>query len=120
MGNSAYALAAGALSSPRPPHSAPPWSRGAAKAPQQRGPSPRSGRDVHQPAAEGYCDHHDAEDVLVDVEHGGPQAAKALRRLLNLKDAAHYGLGGMSKADLTTALRQATKLIELTAEALRR
>jgi hypothetical protein len=56
-------------------------------------------------------DHHEAEDLVRQVEPGGKVAAIALRRLLDLKDAAHYGLFDVSGSDLRTAIRQADKLV---------
>jgi hypothetical protein len=57
-------------------------------------------------------DHHDAEELLNQVMPGGADAANALRRLLNLKDTAHYGLIHISRADLRAVLRQARQLVE--------
>jgi hypothetical protein len=37
-------------------------------------------------------DHRDAELLVATVEPGGKDAANALRRLIDLKDTAHYGL----------------------------
>jgi hypothetical protein len=56
-------------------------------------------------------DHHEAEDLVRQVEPGGKVAATALRRLLDLEDAAHYGLFDVSGSDLRTAIRQADKLV---------
>jgi hypothetical protein len=36
-------------------------------------------------------DHHHAEALLELIEPGGRNAANAMRRLINLKDEAHYG-----------------------------
>ena len=64
-------------------------------------------------------DHHDAEELLAEVQPGGATAAKALRRLLNIKDTAHYGLISVGKQDLKVALRQA-RLVEFARQTLRR
>ena len=62
-----------------------------------------------------------AEAALVaQVEPGGEQAASALRRLLNLKDEAHYGFFGLGGAQLRTALRQAESLTTFAEAVLRR
>ncbi len=57
-------------------------------------------------------DHREAITLIEQIEPDGPKAAKALRRLLNLKDEAHYGLIDVSGADLRTALRQAQSLVD--------
>ena len=36
-------------------------------------------------------DHHDVEVLLMQIEPHGRQAAAAMRRLIDLKDEAHYG-----------------------------
>ena len=65
-------------------------------------------------------DHHDAEELLEGISPGGADAAEALRRLLDLKDTAQYGLTNISGARLKTALRQANKLVEFAAVVLTR
>lgn len=57
-------------------------------------------------------DHRQAADLVAEVLPGGPQAANSLRRLLNLKDAAHYGLTDVGGEHRRIALRQATTLVE--------
>lgn len=57
-------------------------------------------------------DHREATVLLEQVAPGGKQAANSLRRLLNLKDEAHYGLIDMGGQHLRGALRQATDLLE--------
>lgn len=64
--------------------------------------------------------HDQAADLLGSVEPGGPQAAKALRRVLGLKDAAQYGVSRVSDANRKTAIRQATVLVEFAGEVLER
>jgi type IV secretory pathway TrbL component len=65
-------------------------------------------------------DHRAAATLVEDVTPGGKQAAKALNRLLSLKDEAHYGLFDVSGQDLKSALRQASDLVEFAEEVLRR
>jgi len=65
-------------------------------------------------------DHHDAEDLLDDIVPGGPDAAKQLRRLLNLKDTAQYGFIHVGSGDLRAVLRDAKALIDFADEVLRR
>ena len=64
-------------------------------------------------------DHHDAELLVRQLEPGGAAAAATLRRLLDLKDTAHYGLIPVSRQRLTAALRQARSLVDFAARALR-
>jgi hypothetical protein len=56
-------------------------------------------------------DHHQAADLLAEITPGGLEAAKALRRLLSLKDEAHYGLADVGGQDFRAAIRQATALV---------
>jgi hypothetical protein len=56
-------------------------------------------------------DHHDAENLLREVRGAG-QAANDLRRLLNLKDQAHYGVIHVNAADLRATLRHAKHLVD--------
>ncbi len=65
-------------------------------------------------------DHHDAEALLQQIEPRGRQAAVAMRRLIALKDDAHYGFYTVSKQSQAAALRQAGKLIEFAHEVLLR
>lgn len=65
-------------------------------------------------------DHHDAEALLELIDPGGKDAANALRRLINLKDEAHYGFYNVSAKDLKSALTQATKLVRFAREVLAR
>jgi len=52
------------------------------------------------------ADHHDAEALLQQIIPGGTAAARQLRKLIDLKDAAHYGFFDVSPAELRKALRQ--------------
>ena len=58
-------------------------------------------------------DHHDAEVVVARVPAVGEEMSKALRRLLNLKDEAHYGMLYVSRQKTATALRSSRRLLEL-------
>jgi hypothetical protein len=49
--------------------------------------------------------HHDAERLLGEITPGGREAANALRRLIDLKDEAHYGFYDVGKQDLERAMR---------------
>lgn len=61
-------------------------------------------------------DHRAAIELVEQVEPGGGDAGKALRRLLALKDEAHYGFFDISGSDLKTTLRQARALVDFGAE----
>lgn len=55
--------------------------------------------------------HHDAERLLAEIVPGGGKAASELRKLISLKDTAHYGFISMSAAELKRSLRQADRLV---------
>ena len=55
--------------------------------------------------------HHEAERLLAQISPGGKDAAANLRKLISLKDAAHYGFITLSAAELKRSLRQADRLI---------
>jgi len=57
-------------------------------------------------------DHHDAESLVMEIVPGGQEAAAALRRLINLKDKAQYGITFASGADVRTATKQAERLVD--------
>lgn len=63
-------------------------------------------------------DHHDAEALLELIEPGGKNAANAMRRLINLKDEAHYGFYNVATQDLRSAFTQAQRLIRFAREVL--
>jgi hypothetical protein len=63
-------------------------------------------------------DHRAAIELVEQVEPGGKDAGNALRRLLGLKDEAHYGLFDVGGADLRAALRQAKALVDFAAQVL--
>ncbi|HEY5943151.1 MAG TPA: hypothetical protein VIT89_09850 [Solirubrobacterales bacterium] len=65
-------------------------------------------------------DHQQAAKLVGQVEPGGDQAAKALRRLLSLKDEAQYGFFDVGGQDLQAAIRQARTLVDFAAAAVRR
>jgi hypothetical protein len=54
-------------------------------------------------------DHHNAEALLEQIEPGGKNAANAMRRLINLKDEAHYGFYYMVTQDSKSAFTQAER-----------
>ena len=56
-------------------------------------------------------DHRQAAELLASSSAGGPTHQKTLIRLLNLKDAAHYGFGGFSRIDAKKAIVLARKLV---------
>lgn len=64
--------------------------------------------------------HHDAEQLLIQISPGGKSAATHLRKLISLKDAAHYGFITLSRAELKRCLRQADRLILFAEEVVRR
>ena len=61
-------------------------------------------------------DHRHAVDLLEQVEPNGRTAAATLRRLLSLKDQAHYGLADLGGQHLQAALRQARALLAFASE----
>jgi hypothetical protein len=63
-------------------------------------------------------DHRAAIELVEQVEPAGKDAGNALRRLLGLKDEAHYGLFDVGGADLRAALRQAKALVDFAARVL--
>jgi len=64
--------------------------------------------------------HLQAIDLVEQIAPDGARAAKALRRLLGLKDEAHYGLFDISGNDLQAALRQTKALLGFADEVVRR
>lgn len=64
-------------------------------------------------------DHGDAVDTLVAT--GTPASRKwsqTLKRLIDLKDEAHYGFYSVSKTKATSALNQARLLVKAAVESL--
>jgi hypothetical protein len=66
------------------------------------------------------ADHHDAETLLEQIEPDGRAAAQKLRRIIDEKDAAHYGLVNVSGQTLHRLLRNARGLVDFAQETLRR
>jgi hypothetical protein len=64
-------------------------------------------------------DHRDAVRLLEQVEPDGRRIAESLRRLLDLKDSAEYGVASLGAARVKTAVRQATALVDAARDALR-
>jgi hypothetical protein len=65
-------------------------------------------------------DHRQATELLEQIAPGGKQAAGLLRRLLSLKDEAHYGLFDIGGQDLRAALRQARALVKFADQVMQR
>ena len=65
-------------------------------------------------------DHHEAEDLVRQIVPGGRDAANALRRLINMKDEAHYGFFDVSGKDVQAAIRQAKTLVDFAETVLQR
>jgi len=53
----------------------------------------------------------EAVRVLERVANGGKEAGEALRRLLDLKDSAQYGLFNLGRGQTKLVLRQAQRLL---------
>jgi hypothetical protein len=64
--------------------------------------------------------HHDAEELIGQIEPDGKGAANDLRRLLNLKDEAQYGFYNVSGGDVRAVLRQAGELVKFAERILQR
>lgn len=58
--------------------------------------------------------------LLAEISPGGKRAARQLRKLITLKDAAHYGFISVTAAQLKQSLRQARQLVEFAEAALQR
>lgn len=65
-------------------------------------------------------DHGQATELVEQITPGGLRAANALRRLLSLKDEAHYGLFDVGGQDLQAALRQAKVLVDIAGKVVQR
>jgi hypothetical protein len=65
-------------------------------------------------------DHRQAADLVEQITPGGKDAAKALRRLIDMKDEAQYGFYDVSGPQLKTAVRQAASLVKFADAVLRR
>lgn len=64
--------------------------------------------------------HRDAVALVRQVAPGGPDAAKRLERLLELKDHAQYGFEDITGQKLLAAVRQARALVAFAETALAR
>jgi hypothetical protein len=64
--------------------------------------------------------HQDAAGLLSQIEPGGREAARAMRRLIALKDSAHYGFLSLGTSELKQATRQAAALTEFAERVLLR
>lgn len=56
-------------------------------------------------------DHHQACDLLAQVEPDGRRLANDLSRLLDLKDGSHYGTVYVTQSKAVAAMRQARRLV---------
>lgn len=56
--------------------------------------------------------HHDAEALIAQIAGDGKKAAAELRRLLNIKDQAQYGVIHVSGDNLRGAIRRAEYLVK--------
>jgi hypothetical protein len=65
-------------------------------------------------------DHHDAETLLEQVHPNGKAAATSMRRLISLKDEAHYGFFNIRTQDLKSAFTQANKLLRFASSVVTR
>lgn len=59
-------------------------------------------------------DHRQAISLLQEIT-GDATLARALREVLDLKDAGHYGLSNVTAANCTAALRRARTLVDAAA-----
>lgn len=62
--------------------------------------------------------HRDAIDLLATIEHDGPEMARQLRRLLDIKDKAHYGVVMISATDSAKAVSWSRRLLDLSSKIL--
>jgi hypothetical protein len=65
-------------------------------------------------------DHHDAEALLAEITPGGRRAAGQLRKLITLKDTAHYGFISVTAPQLKQSLRQAEQMVAFAERQLQR
>lgn len=64
-------------------------------------------------------DHHDAEALVSELTPDGPRAAANLRRLLSLKDEAHYGFYAVGGGKLRASMRQAQAVVDFAGTVMR-
>ena len=65
-------------------------------------------------------DHREAAQLVEQIVPGGKEAAKALRRILDIKDEAHYGFFDIGGQHLRAGLRQAQMLVDFADGVMRR
>ena len=65
-------------------------------------------------------DHHDAEALLAEITPGGKGASGQLRKLITLKDTAHYGFISVTTPQLKQSMRQAQQLVNFAEKQLQR
>jgi hypothetical protein len=65
-------------------------------------------------------DHQEAIGLVSDIVPGGPEAAKQLQKLRNLKDTASYGTVFVSRPKVTGAIRQAGDIVDFAGRIVRR
>ena len=63
-------------------------------------------------------DHRGAVDVVKTLVPEGPDMAKELGRLLDVKDSAHYGVLGVSAKEARKAVEQARRMVDRATTAL--
>lgn len=66
------------------------------------------------------ADHRDATRLVSDIADGGPEAARRLARLLDVKHASQYGVEDLNGEQLVAALRQAKALVDWAERLVRR
>lgn len=66
------------------------------------------------------ADHRQAAELLETATSEGTKAKATLLRLLDLKDAAHYGFGDFSRSKARTAVKIARELVTIADSILNR
>jgi hypothetical protein len=64
-------------------------------------------------------DHRQAVNLVRQVSAGGPEAAKNLSQLLDLKDTAYYGVIHVTTVELKSAIRRAKAIVKFAEANLR-
>ena len=64
-------------------------------------------------------DHKQAVGLLSEVGSNGPELARALNRLLDIKDGAHYGMVYVGGQKAAAAVRHARLLVDAAAKMVR-
>ena len=64
--------------------------------------------------------HRDAAALLDQIVPAGKKAGRWLNGLIDLKDAAHYGLIYVTRPQLRSAIRKAAQLLEFADDVLKR